>query len=52
VAEKKGQGEEKVIKLTEGTIKKGGVNPEPSNPRPNVRPVAQNPPPKEEGKNG
>lgn len=34
-------------RFNEGTIKKGGVNPRPSNPKPNVKPVAQKPPPRE-----
>ena len=31
-------------RITEGYVKKGGVKPVPNSPKPNVRPVGQNPP--------
>jgi len=34
------------IILTEGKIRKGGVKPRPSSPKPNIKPVGQQPSPK------
>lgn len=36
----------RTIILTEGKIRKGGVKPRPSSPKPNIKPVGQKPSPK------